>query len=145
MCFEIRNSFMGDFGPALKLDRQSFGPDAWTVLDYSMVFSSPSVKKFTATVTGKFAGFAAAEKPSKNSPASLMTIAVCPEYRRMGIGAALLEKCEQAFPGEDFSLYVDVDNENAIRLYKKGGYRETGMIPAYYMNGHDALVMEKKR
>ena len=68
---------------------------------------------------------------------------VLPEYRNRGIGAALLKKCEEAFPGKNFFLNVDTANESAIRLYERSGYRQTGIERSYYMNGHDALIMKK--
>lgn len=143
MCFEIRKARPGDIGAALQLDRTAFGTDAWTFLDYAGVFSFPGVKKFTALVHGRFAGFAAAEYDREQDAVCMLTLAVCPEFRCRGIGGALLKCCEEAFPGTNCYLYVDVCNQTAIRLYKQCGYRQTGVKTAYYMNGHDALVMGK--
>lgn len=145
MCFEIRKAMIGDLGPAEQLDRETFGVDAWTILDYAGVFSFRSVRKFTALVDGKFAGFAAAEYDRERKAVCMMTLAVRPEYRKRGIGAALLQQCEDAFPAESYYLTVDIDNQNAIRLYERAGYRQTGIQKNYYLNGHDALVMEKQR
>lgn len=143
MEFEIREALPRDLSPALQLDRESFGMDSWTLLDYFGVFSMRSVKKFTAEVNGQFAGFAAMEYDPHQRAACLMTLAVSPEYRNRGIGAALLKKCEEAFPGKNFFLNVDTANESAIRLYERSGYRQTGIERSYYMNGHDALIMKK--
>lgn len=143
MCIKIRPAKLSDIGPAHQLDRISFGVDAWSLLDYAGVFSVHSVKKFTALVDEKFAGFAAAEYDPERKAACLMTIAVDPEYRRRGIGSALLKHCEDAFPGKHFYLNVDSENQAAIKLYEKAGYRQTGSEPAYYLNGHDAIIMEK--
>ena len=143
MCFEIREAILGDINSALKLDREVFGPDAWTLLDYIGVFFEKSVAKFTALVNGMFAGFAAAEMDTKKGSSCLLTLAVLPEYRGKGIGSALLKQCEDAFGSERHYLYVDIENTPAISLYEKSGYILTGRIHAYYMNGHDALVYEK--
>lgn len=145
MCFEIRSSLPGDLGPALRLDRVAFGPDAWTFLDYAWVFTTGVVKKFTAVAEGRFAGFAAAELDNKEGAMCMLTLAVSPEFRRKGIGAALLEECEKAFPDVPSFLYVDNKNGSAIRLYQRAGYEVKGIHPSYYMNGHDALVMEKNK
>ena len=56
MCFEIRNAELKDLGAALALDKESFGVDAWTLMDYLGVFSIGTVRKFTAMADGKFAG-----------------------------------------------------------------------------------------
>ena len=143
MCFTIRRSVPGDFGRALALDREVFGPDAWTVMDYIGVFSENSVRKFTAEADGKFAGFAASEFDRRSGAVCLLTLAVVPQNQRRGIGSALLRSIETAFGERDAYLYVDAANETAIRLYRRAGYVQTGSLPGYYMNGHDALVFRK--
>ena len=144
MCFEIRNSVLSDLDPALKLDREAFDEDVWTLLDYIGVFSDREARRFTAVADGKFAGFGASEMDRENHAVCLLTLAVRPEYRNRGIGAALLKHMEEAFGRSDVYLYVDTENRGAIRLYEKAGYRKTGSIRSYYMNGHDALIMEKQ-
>lgn len=143
MSYVIRKAALSDLSPALQLDREAFGVDAWTVLDYIGVFSIRSVKKFTATAEGQFAGFASMEFDPQRKAACLMTLAVRPEFRNRGIGAALLTTCEEAFPGKNYYLNVDTANGPAIRLYERAGYRQTAIEPEYYLNGHDAIVMEK--
>ena len=142
MNFEIRHSVHGDLQDALQLDKEAFGSDAWTFLDYISVFTDRSVCRFTAFADGQFAGFAAAE-PDEEGYVYLLTLAVDPKYRRRGIGTALLKHCENAYEAVGARLFVDDQNQAAIRLYEKAGYQAAGKIPGYYMNGHDALVMEK--
>ena len=146
MCFEIRKAELRDLGPALALDREVFGPDAWTVMDYAAVFSEKGVKKFTAVSGGKFAGFGASEWDREQNAVCLMTLAVRPEFRNRGIGSALLEAMETAFGDlSDVYLHVDSENETAIRLYLQNGYKQSGIIPSYYMNGHDAIIMRNEK
>ena len=144
MCFEIRKAEIKDLGPALALDREAFGPDAWTVMDYAAVFSENSVKKFTAVTGGKFAGFGASEWDREQDAVCLLTLAVRPEFRNRGIGSALLQAMENAFGSTDVYLYVDAENDTAIRLYHRAGYKQAGIIPSYYMNGHDAVIMRNE-
>ena len=143
MSFLIRKAALSDLNAALQLDREAFGVDAWTLLDYMGVFSIRGIKKFTAVEDGQFAGFAAMEFDSQKRAACLMTLAVRPEFRKRGIGAAMLHTCEEAFPEKNYYLNVDEANEAAIRLYEREGYRQTGTEPGYYLNGHNAIIMEK--
>ena len=146
MCFEIRKAELRDLGPALAMDREVFGPDAWTVMDYAAVFSEKGVKKFTAVSGGKFAGFGASEWDREQNAVCLMTLAVRPEFRNRGIGSALLKAMETAFGDlSDVYLHVDSENETAIRLYLQNGYKQSGIIPSYYMNGHDAIIMRNEK
>ena len=144
MKIEIRDAVFADLNPALKLDRESFGPDSWTMLDYLWTFSERSIRKYSAFADGKFAGFACMEFDTDEQAACLMTIAVVPEFRRHGIAAKLLAACESAFQGKDYYLCVDIENAAAIGFYVKSGYAANGVIHSYYMNGHDALVMIKE-
>ena len=144
MSYVIRKAALSDLGPALQLDKETFGVDAWTFLDYMGVFSIRSIKKFTAEEDGTFAGFASMEFDHQKKAACLMTLAVRPEFRNRGIGTALLTACEEAFPGRKYYLNVDTANEPAIRLYERAGYRQTDIEPQYYLNGHDAIIMEKR-
>ncbi len=143
MCFTIRKAVLSDLGPALALDREVFGVDAWTIMDYAGAFSDRGVKKFTAEADGKFAGFAASDLEGNSGNVCLLTLAVVPQYQRRGIGSALLGAIESAFGDRASFLYVDAANETAIRLYRRAGYVQKGVIPAYYMNGHDALIFHK--
>ena len=81
MSYVIRKAVLSDLGPALQLDREAFGVDAWTFLDYMGVFSIRSVKNFTAEEDGQFAGFASIEFDHQKKAACLMTLAVQPEFR----------------------------------------------------------------
>jgi ribosomal protein S18 acetylase RimI-like enzyme len=55
----------------------------------------------------------------------LSNLAVYQEYRGKGVGTGLLEKAEEeakAMGLEKLSLYAEVDNPGAIRLYEKYGF-----------------------
>ena len=78
----------------------------------------------------------------------LVSIAVLKEYRRRGIGSALLEATirEALADGGIVSIYLEVrvSNSPAIRLYRKFGFREMRRIRGYYRDGEDAYVMVRK-
>ena len=80
--------------------------------------------------------------------AHLISIAVLREYRRRGIGSALLQHTIQAAKEERdiISVYLEVrvSNEPAIRLYKRFGFRPVRIIRGYYRDGEDAYVMTLK-
>ena len=73
--------------------------------------------------------------------AEIENIAVSKEFRRRGIGKALVEelkaKCEKVF------LLVKEDNYGAISFYNSLGFKKTGVRRGYY-RGKDACVMELK-
>ncbi len=76
--------------------------------------------------------------------AELLTIAVIPEARRRGLGAALLSLAmsEAASAGaERIVLEVGTTNEAAFALYKKAGFALVGLRRAYYADRSDALLL----
>lgn len=82
--------------------------------------------------------------------AELLTLAVAPEARRAGIGAALLAafEAEAAARGaEEAWLEVSVENAAGRALYARAGWIAVGRRPHYYADGPgpatDALALRK--
>ncbi|AFZ71038.1 ribosomal-protein-alanine acetyltransferase [Caldisphaera lagunensis DSM 15908] len=77
----------------------------------------------------------------------VISIAVLPEYRKKGIGTALLKEAisrmKDNYNAESVYLEVRVSNNDAISLYKKMGFEEVRIIKEYYRDGEDAYVMVK--
>lgn len=78
----------------------------------------------------------------------IVSIAVLPEYRRMGIASELLEKAMKAlrevYGCREVYLEVRVSNIPAISLYNKFGYRRVKTIKSYYLDGEDAYLMARE-
>jgi ribosomal-protein-alanine N-acetyltransferase len=78
--------------------------------------------------------------------AYITNVAVHPDFRGLGIGAAtvnaLIERTRSAFGVTDFTLEVRASNAAAIRLYGNAGFREEGRRKAYYSDPtEDAVIM----
>ena len=77
--------------------------------------------------------------------AELYRIAVSPDFRRKGLGEAILsdfiEKCRQ-LDGEKIFLEVRSRNIPAISLYKKAGFEEISVRKGYY-GDDDAVIFAK--
>jgi ribosomal-protein-alanine N-acetyltransferase len=76
----------------------------------------------------------------------LMNVAVLPDHRRKGYGAALIEDLLGLARRHAVALVVlEVRRSNvaAITLYERHGFQRAGIRPRYYSdNGEDALVMQ---
>ena len=70
-------------------------------------------------------------------------VAVDPQQRRRGLGgrvlAALLQQA-QADGARHATLEVASDNDAALALYGRLGFREAGVRRGYYRDGRDALI-----
>ncbi len=71
-------------------------------------------------------------------------IAIKREYQSKGYGTKLFEDLiERAkkFEVNALTLEVEVDNDRAIKLYKKFGFQEEGRRKNFYLNKKDAIIM----
>ena len=79
--------------------------------------------------------------------AYITNVAVLPDYRRLGIGEALIDAATNGAFGrncEFISLEVRISNIPAIELYKKQGYNVVGQRKNFYSNPtEDAYIMTK--
>jgi ribosomal-protein-alanine N-acetyltransferase len=77
----------------------------------------------------------------------IITIDVAPSAQRSGVGTLLLTGVEQELRRAEcdyVSLEVAVDNAKAMKFYKKHGYSVLKVLPRYYLNSIDGLLMGKK-
>jgi ribosomal-protein-alanine N-acetyltransferase len=83
--------------------------------------------------SGRVLGFILSRKVVDE--AEVLTIAVDPEFRKLGIGAALLEAhLQELAMARVRRLFLEVEEGNAAarRLYAKFGFVETGRREGYY-------------
>ena len=99
-----------------------------------------------AEIEGKIAGYVGSEAVLDS--ADMMNIAVAPEFRRQGIGVALVNGLCSRLQSKSVAflmLEVRVSNKSAIAMYEKLGFLQVGLRPRYYCNPReDAFVMRKE-
>jgi [ribosomal protein S18]-alanine N-acetyltransferase len=110
---------------------------------------NPEAITWIAEEDGVMAGFAivAWGKGVNTDGGYLQTIEVLPAFRGRGIGEKLIGLAEVSawsWNADILSLHVDAENEAAIGLYEKCGYRRRGRRENYYARGRSALLYEKR-
>lgn len=121
----------------------------WSAKEISGVLSSPGAFGVGAWgVDGALAGFILARAIAGEG--EILTVAVCPEARRRGIGRALVEAAIRicaAGGAESLFLEAAQDNLPAIALYSQTGFESAGLRKGYYRRDGapavDALVMRR--
>ena len=126
-----------------KLEKESFDRDAWPMIDLIAVLTFSNVVRLKAVEAGNMVGFVAGDPRPRDGWGWIATIAVDSNFRRRGIGTALLHACESQLGVPRSRLTVRTSNQGAINLYEKEGYRTIDVWKAYYSDGEDAIVMEK--
>jgi N-alpha-acetyltransferase 10/11 len=132
-----------DLNALREVERVCFPMDAWPIWDLLGVLTLPNVVRLKAMVGEQMVGFVAGDIRPREGVAWIATIGVVPEYRRRGIGAALLQACEAQLSVRRVRLSVRVSNRVAIELYERFNYQQVGRWGHYYQDGEDAMVMEK--
>ena len=145
MLMDIISASIRDLNTLRKLERICFEKDAWSLFDLIAVLSFPDVVRLKAVEDDLMVGFVAGDPRPSQGFAWIATIAVLPEYRRKGIGRALLHACEAQLKTPRLKLSVRATNHSAINLYEQEGYRSMDVWKAYYNDGENAIVMEKSR
>ena len=132
--------------PSLRyLEKICFSQDAWGLFDLMAVLTFPDVIRLKAVDEGEMIGFIAGDPRPSKGVSWIATVGVLPEYRRKGIGRALLHRCEDQLQTMRVRLSVRISNENAIQLYRQEGYQTINIWEKYYNDDTDAVVMEKSR
>ena len=141
----IEPASLRDLSALRHIERVCFPKDAWPLLDLIGVLTMPNVVRLKAMSDHQMVGFIAGDVRRMEGMTWIATLAVLPEYRGRGIGAALLQRCEAQIPVSRIRLCVRPSNEVAIRLYERFGYSKVGEWTKYYQDGEPALVMEKNK
>jgi len=92
-------------------------------------------------------GFSETSRFKMVKKAHLVSLAVIPEFRRIGLAKALVSEATEAVAkrgAKEFYLEVRVTNELGIELYRQLGFSIFRRISYYYNDGADAYVMSKK-
>lgn len=139
----IRAAGLRDLDTLESIEQASFGPDAWSA---AQVRDELQGDRLVLVHVDEFGvqGFASIRLFVPD--AELMRVGVGLGSRRQGVATRLLEAVEDAARarGADrMLLEVASDNEPALALYRRAGYRETGRRRSYYRSGADAVLMDR--
>jgi len=144
---EVRAAGAERAGAFAALHRQAFDR-AWSADELHRVMDGPCTFTLEAVREEVSLGFIVVRAVA--GEAEILTLAVDPDARRLGLGRALVESAAmtaKGFGAEAFWLEVAVDNAAAIALYAATGFQAAGRRPRYYMGKDgervDALVMRR--
>lgn len=118
----------------------------WTRKDFEREMTENNLAiYFVAVAEGKIVGYAGMWHVITEG--HITNVAVLEEYRKQGIGDALMDHLEQVALEKEMigiTLEVRINNTAAQRLYHKHGYRAEGLRKNYYPDTHeDAVIMWK--
>ncbi|HEX7815804.1 N-acetyltransferase [Dyella sp.] len=143
----VRRAELSDLDDLVALEDATFDSDRLSRAQYRRHLDSDSALVLVASANHRrFLGTAVVFFRKGTQVARLYSIASKPEARGKGVGSALIEAAEDAARARHchaLRLEVRTDNDNAIRLYQRLGYREIGRYERYYQDGMAALRFER--
>jgi ribosomal protein S18 acetylase RimI-like enzyme len=142
----IRPATLEDLDTLVAIENRSFVIDRFSRRSFRYLLTKANAVNLVDERDGKVRGYVTLLFNTGTSLARLYSLAVDPDARHLGIGSALTAAAEQsALDHECITLRLEVrkDNSDSIRLYKKLGYKEFGVLPDYYEDHMEALRFEK--
>jgi [ribosomal protein S18]-alanine N-acetyltransferase len=155
MSWTIRPVTAADLDAIIAIAAASPEAPVWRRSDYALFEADPPLTNPKVLRAGFIAasddpsvlGFACASllQDGQENRAELETLAVAPDARRQGIGAALVRAVlawAAQKRGRHLSLEVRASNAGAVALYGRVGFRPEGRRPGYYADPEeDALLL----
>ena len=131
-----------DLSTLARLDRELFGQQAWSEASWwGELAARPRRAYVTAWAQSRIVGYAGVDRGG--AVADVMTIAVGPQARGMGLGRTLLRRLiDLSNPADALMLEVRADNTAARALYDSEGFEVVTVRRRYY-GEVDALVMRR--
>jgi ribosomal protein S18 acetylase RimI-like enzyme len=141
-----------DFPRLLEIDQACFVAGiAYSEEEMRYFLSMPTAITVVGLREEEIMGFVIADRfrprRASRSVGKIITIDVAPQAQHSGLGTLLMTSAEAGLKqaGCDYlSLEVAVDNEPALRFYKKHGYSVLKVLPHYYLDSIDGLLMGKR-
>ncbi|HID17542.1 TPA: ribosomal-protein-alanine N-acetyltransferase [Candidatus Bathyarchaeota archaeon] len=125
------------------IEKLSFKNPYPKYLFYTLLMEVPEFF-LVCLMEGRVVGYIVASL--KNGEGHILSLAVHPNYRRRGIGSALLAKALTLMRIDGawrVKLEVSENNVPALEFYKSHGFKIIGRIESYYEDGSGALLLQK--
>ncbi|HBQ64692.1 MAG TPA: ribosomal-protein-alanine N-acetyltransferase [Clostridiales bacterium] len=120
--------------------------DPWSRNSFLGELENPAARYLVAELGGEVVGYGGYWLIIDE--AHITNVAVHPDYRRQGVGEAILEAMIHLSQKENavaMTLEVRVSNKAAQQLYARHGFTVAGLRKRYYQdNGEDALILWRK-
>ncbi len=153
--YQVRRFAPDDLSAVMEINRTCL-PENYNSYFFMEVYQNCPEAFLLATVGEKIVGymmcriehgFSELSRLKMVKKAHLVSLAVVPEFRRMGIAQALVKEAIDAVTkrgAKEFYLEVRVTNEPGIELYRQLGFSICRKVSYYYHDGADAYVMSMK-
>jgi tRNA threonylcarbamoyladenosine biosynthesis protein TsaB len=118
---------------------ESFGKERWSLEQIQSSLALKTTRGWGVFEGDEILGFILCQIIPKQS--EVLTFCVRPSHRRRGVGERLMRVSAETAKktGSDLFLEVAADNAEAVAMYNKLGFRETGRRAGYYRHGASSV------
>lgn len=142
---QLRPFQPADFATVCELDKLCFPPGiAYPPEEVAYFLSERGAICHVAIVGENIVGWILGH--ARKVTGHVVTIDVHPDWRRRGVGLALLDELEKDFRGrgcKKVRLEVATNNPDALAFYARLGFRSLKILPRYYADDSDAYLMKR--
>ncbi len=141
----IRSMRWSDIPRVHEIETKCFPHDRWSVDQFWRELAGETRDYLVAESDSAVIGYAGVATSAPES--DLQTLAVDPNLRKVGVGAALLDaavSCASRRGATSMILEVRADNAAAHNLYSQSGFESIATRHRYYADGGDALIMRRR-
>lgn len=145
----LREATPTDLDALVALEQDCYPPhQAYARAEYRYALTQARAVNFVLEETGRAIGFVGCFYHKGWRTGHVYTVNVHPSARGRRLGRLLMAACEERLLTLGMKrcvLEVNVDNEEAIRLYERCGYERTARLKDYYTQyaNNDAFVYQK--
>ena len=138
-----------DLAVVVSMEREVYRTDAWTMGQFKEELAAVPRNRYYLVAqneVGEIVGYAGTFSPDLGLDADVLTLTVLPNYRRMGIGRAMLDQLitwAKIRKAPAIFLEVREGNVEASPLYKSAGFEPISTRSNYYSLGVNAVIMKK--
>ncbi len=142
---EIRRATVGDLDAVEAVERRCFpAEEAFSRRQLHYLLAEAQGASYVACREGVVIGYISLLARRTAGNLRIYSVAVDPVTRGCGAGQALVDaaiKLGRQLELREVTLEVRTDNDSAIRLYTRNGFRPGKLLPGYYHDGVDARRM----
>jgi ribosomal-protein-alanine N-acetyltransferase len=142
---QIRTFRPSDLDRIMKIERAAFSRESYTRKMFLQLYRECRDLFVIAKRARRIAAYMSTCADS--TQAELISIAVDPKWRKLGLGSALMRHTLAALKTRKVRrviLMVRTANTEAVRFYRRFGFTRVGRVPGYYEDGAAAYSMRKR-
>ncbi|HNQ69379.1 MAG TPA: ribosomal protein S18-alanine N-acetyltransferase [Bacteroidales bacterium] len=143
----LKSAEKKDIREILEIENSSFSSDRFSESQFIYLLFKAKAEFKVIKINGSVRAYLILLFRNNCKGLRIYSIAVHTQARGLGLASKLLEFTDNYANKNKYThihLEVRADNDSAINLYQKSGFKISGKKDTFYKDGSDAIIMIKK-